>query len=76
MLGEKIKGRILIFTWKYTDSDTLSMFQHKVESIFFWNSFFYPSGTVGSLEGSTREWEVKLYPSVHSTSLSVLKEQE
>lgn len=29
-----------------------------------------------SLEGSTREWEVKLYAPVHSTPLGILKEQE
>lgn len=40
MLGEK-KGKDFYFHVKiYTDSNTSSMLQHKVESIFFWNSFF------------------------------------
>lgn len=29
-----------------------------------------------SLEGSTAEWEVKLYPLVHSSPLGILKEPE
>ena len=76
MLREK-KGKNFYFHMNiYADSDTLSMVQHKVDSIFFWNSFFWPLGTVGSLEGSTREWGVKLYPTVHSTPPGILKEQE
>lgn len=40
MLGEK-KGKDFYFHMKiYADSDTVSMLQHKVESIFFLNSFF------------------------------------
>lgn len=76
MLGEK-KGKDFYFHMKiYTDSDTLSMLQHEVGSIFLWNSFFQLLGTVGSQEGSAREWEAKLYPLVHSIPPGILKEQE